>query len=38
MVRVFPYGLGDQGSIPGQNQRFKKWYLMLPCLTHCIMK
>ena len=32
MVSVFANGLGES------YQRFKKWYLMLPCLTLSIIR
>ena len=39
MSRVFTNSPGDWGSIQVElYQRLKKWYLMLPCLTLCIIR
>ena len=40
VIRVFSYGPGDLGSIPGRviPKALKKWYLMPPCLTLSIIR
>ena len=39
MVRMFPRGSGEQGSIPNQViSKTQKWYLIPPCLTRSIIR
>ena len=39
MVRVFANGTGELGSNQIESyQRLKKWYLILSCLTHRIIR